>query len=120
MTTADEVIQPKATPEKRAGSSTLARVAKYTALRLATLFVTVVVGVYLTIMIANMGGHVDRIMRGEIQERVTIQVVMNPANRGLSPAQRNELVRERIAIEESRWGWINRLRFVHSITCATR
>ncbi len=39
--------------------------------RLLTLFVTVVISIYLTIMIANMGGYVDRIMKTEIRDRVT-------------------------------------------------
>jgi peptide/nickel transport system permease protein len=63
-----------------------------------------VIGIYLTIMIANMGGFVDQIMRSEIQERVTLQVAMNPANRGLDPTTRNQLVLERIRLEEERLG----------------
>ncbi len=40
------------------------RLVRYTWLRLIALFFTVVVGVYLTILIANMGGYVDDIRRG--------------------------------------------------------
>ena len=47
------------------------RVAKYTALRLVTMAITVTIGVYLTILIANMGGYVDTIMRNEIRDKST-------------------------------------------------
>ena len=48
--------------KRRAAEGTLFRVSKYVLVRLLTLFATVVIGVYLTIMIANMGGFVDTIM----------------------------------------------------------
>jgi peptide/nickel transport system permease protein len=79
-------------------------VLQYSGIRLLTLFVTIVIAVYLTIMIANMGGHVDTIMRSEIRERITLQVVNNPANRNLEPDARNKLVIDRIALEEKRLG----------------
>jgi len=62
------------------------------------------VGVYLTIMIANMGGYVDTMMKAEIQERITLAVTMNPANKNLKPEDRNKLVEEKIALEEKRMG----------------
>jgi peptide/nickel transport system permease protein len=55
-------------------------------------------------MIANMGGYVDQIMRGEIKERVTMAIVMNPANKNMDPDIRNKLVNEKIAQEEERMG----------------
>jgi hypothetical protein len=42
--------------KKSSRDSTFLRVSRYVAVRLLTLFVTVVIGVYLTILIANMGG----------------------------------------------------------------
>ena len=57
--------------EKESGSdSTFTRVAKYTGARLVMLFLTVVIGVYITVLIANMGGYVDVMRRGMIQEEV--------------------------------------------------
>ncbi|MCL4269931.1 MAG: ABC transporter permease [Anaerolineales bacterium] len=89
---------------KKNTTSTVMRVVQYSAIRLITLFVTIVIGIYLTIMIANMGGYVDEIMRSEIRERVTMQVVMNPANKTLAPDARNKLVLDEIAQEEKRMG----------------
>lgn len=40
---------------RKARSETITRLARYTALKLVALFLTVVVGVYITIIIANMG-----------------------------------------------------------------
>jgi peptide/nickel transport system permease protein len=82
----------------------LKRIARFTLVRFISLIVTVIIGVYLTILIANMGGKVDDIMRGEIQERVTLMVAMNPANQNLSAEARNKLVLIEIANEEKRLG----------------
>jgi len=89
---------------KKAASSTFTRVAKYTLARVVTLFLTVVVGVFLTIMIANMGGYVDTIMRGEIRERVTMQMLASPAISNMAPEQRDRMVLDKIAQEEERLG----------------
>lgn len=90
--------------KKAASASTLSRVFKYSGVRLVTLFITIIIGVYLTILIANMGGYVDQIMRGEIRERVTLAVTQDPANRDISPEARNKLVEEKVALEEKRLG----------------
>ena len=47
-------------------TKSLSRVLKYTVVRGTTIFMTVVVGVYLTIIVANLGGYVDEIFRGQI------------------------------------------------------
>ena len=100
-------VQPEATPEtekKRLENSTLVRVVRYSAVRLLTLFVTVVIGIYLTIVIANMGGHVDDIMRGEIRDRINQQFAQNPAMQKMAPDQRRNLLEQSITLEERRVG----------------
>lgn len=84
--------------------STFIRVSRYVLVRLLTLFVTVVVGIYLTIMIANMGGYVDQIMKGEIRDRVIQSIAANPSMQQMDPAVRQKLIQERIAAEENRVG----------------
>ena len=74
--------------EKRTGAGTLTRVLRYSAIRLVSLFVTVVIGVYLTILIANMGGEVDKIQRGQIEETVSMALATNPAFKALSQAEK--------------------------------
>ena len=90
--------------KKSRRDSTFIRVSRYVAVRLLTLFVTVVIGVYLTIVIANMGGYVDNIMRGEIRDRVTQTMIANPSFQQRTPEVREKLLKDRIAAEEKRIG----------------
>ncbi len=83
---------------------TVFRVTRYTMARLLTLFFTVVVGIFLTILIANMGGYVDQILRGQIEESVSVEIINNPAYRNTSAEIKNQLVAERIALETKRLG----------------
>jgi peptide/nickel transport system permease protein len=84
--------------------STLKRVSRYVFVRLLTLFATVVIGIYLTIMIANMGGYVDQIMKGEIRDRITQSIVASTKNQPMEPAVRQKLIQDKIALEEARVG----------------
>jgi peptide/nickel transport system permease protein len=95
--------EPKA---KSKASSTFNRVAKYTAVRVVVLFFTVLVGVYLTVLIANMGGYVDEIRRGAIREGVAMAISADrsPEIRQMSPAQKTALIEQRVALEEQRLG----------------
>jgi len=97
----DEAPNPQ--PARRSGR-TAARVLKYTGTRLVALFLTVVVGVYLTILIANMGGHVDNIRRAQIQESVSLRISMNPEIRRLPSEERMEMINDLVRIEEQRLG----------------
>lgn len=98
------------TPSKNAAvrkttpTSTFTRVSRYVVVRLLVLFSTVVVGVYLTIMIANMGGYVDQIMKSEIRDRITQSIGLNPAMQRMDPAARKKLIDETIVQEEKRLG----------------
>jgi peptide/nickel transport system permease protein len=78
------------------GLSTFLRVTKYTGVRLLTLGVTVIIGLYLTILIANMGGYVDTIRLAQIREDVNASIAGNPAYRTLTQEQRVSLANERI------------------------
>jgi peptide/nickel transport system permease protein len=90
---------------KKAGrESTFMRVSRYVAVRLISLFVTVVIGIYLTIVIANMGGYVDQIMKGEIRDRVSQAVIAATQNQNMDPAVRQKLIQDKIASEEERVG----------------
>ena len=105
MTTETQILQePVEAARKAKPESSLLRVVKYTSVRLVMLFITVVVGVFLTIMIANMGGYVDRIRRGDIREAVGLRMQSDPAFRSLSEEARNKRIQELIALEEERVG----------------
>lgn len=85
-------------------NSSFMRMTRYVAVRLLTLFTTVVIGVYLTILIANMGGYVDEIIRGQIRDSVTQSVAASPSFQSMSSDERRQLIAERIALEEKRRG----------------
>lgn len=83
---------------------TLARILRYLVIRAVSLFLTVVVGVYVTILIANMGGYVDQIRKAQIREQVGSAI---QADRGLRALPRDEMRRiidQRIELEEQRLG----------------
>ena len=90
-----EERQPQTSLQKKSTSS-FWRVIKYSALRLLSLLISLVIAIFLTIMIANMGGYVDQIRMGEIRETVLQAVRNNPSNRNLSPEQFQNLVDERV------------------------
>lgn len=97
-----ESVSPSIQKKKARTFDTLKRVLKYSGVRLLSLFITVVVGVYLTILIANMGGYVDQMMKAEIQERITMEVGRSDAYKNMDPATRNELAQEMIQNEIER------------------
>jgi peptide/nickel transport system permease protein len=85
MSTAAEPVLPGAAP-RRGLLQDLRRITVFTVVRLFALFVTVVIGVYLAIFIANMGGRVDA----------------DPAFFDLPDAERNRLIETRVQMEVER------------------
>ena len=99
--------EPQAVPKvekKPTSNSTVVRVLRYSAVRLITLFVTVVIGIYLTILIANMGGYVDQIMRNDVRERITQMYANSKAAQNMDAETRKKLIADSIALEEQRLG----------------
>lgn len=97
--------------------STLNRVFKYTVTRMVALFLMVIVGVYLTILIANMGGYVDKIRASQIREQIGAQYGQDPQFRQLPRERREAIIAEMVATEEKRFGldqpfFIRSLRFL--------
>jgi peptide/nickel transport system permease protein len=80
----------------------LRRVAAFTAMRLVALFVTVAVGVYLAILIANMGGRVDDLRMVQIRSQAAEAVRADPAFLDMADADRNRLIESRVALEVER------------------
>jgi peptide/nickel transport system permease protein len=84
--------------------NTISRVVKYMTMKIVVIFITVVAGVYLTILIANMGGHVDDIQRGIIQENISNQVINNPDFKLLAPDIRKQRIADMTRLAETRAG----------------
>ncbi len=106
MSAEPQLLSPEAAPVEKTkpAPGAFSRLAKYTVVRLLSLFVTVVIGMYLTILIANMGGYVDDIRRAEIRENVTLIVNTGPAFKSLSAEARLARMDEMIRLEEKRLG----------------
>lgn len=80
----------------------LRRVALFTALRLFGLFVTVLIGVYLTIVIANMGGKVDELRIVQIRSTIAEAVRADRTFLDLPAEERTALIEKRVALEIER------------------
>ena len=85
-------------------NKSFARIFKYMLTRLFTIGIAVVVGIILTIFIANWGGYLDEIKKATIAEQVGISVRENPALRDLSAVERTKVIQEMVAIQERRMG----------------
>jgi peptide/nickel transport system permease protein len=83
---------------------TLTRLVRYIFTRGIALFLAAVIGVYLTILIANMGGYVDQIKIGEIREQVGASVLANPALQGRPASEIKKYVEEQVQLEIKRLG----------------
>lgn len=90
--------------ERTNKNTSLKRVTQFSFSRLISLFFTVIIGVYLTILIANMGGYVDTIMRNTIREQTNQKVVAMTAKSNISTEIRKQMAAEMIANEEERLG----------------
>jgi peptide/nickel transport system permease protein len=82
----------------------IVRFARYTAVRLLTLFLAVVGGLYLTLMVAELGGKIDEVRRSDIVWRAGVTVAINPAYRDRTAAERVQLARELAAAMEEAEG----------------
>ena len=97
-------IQPELIPVSKRSSSGFMRVVRYTAVRLVMLFLTTVAGVYLTILVANMGGYVDQIQRATIREDVNQLVRNDISMKSLTQEERQARIDDMISIREKRIG----------------
>ena len=100
---------PQRLPRLVGFSDTFTRVARYALLRAVALILTVVVGVYLTVLITNMGGHVDNIRIGQAREAAGARVLSDPDLQALPPLEVRRLIEQQVQLEIQRLGWTGRL-----------
>ncbi len=100
--TTEEMEVPVESTQKRPNA--FLRLLRYSVGKFFSLLLAVTIGMYLTILIANMGGYVDEIMKGEIRERISLQVSMDPELRRLPAEERIQMIEDLIQIEEQRMG----------------
>ena len=101
---AETIPQDQSDIKKKANSNTITRLVRYTAVRTVSLMITIVIGMYLTILIANMGGYVDKIKMGEITEGVQQRVLTDQTLRQLSNEDRQARIQSMIDLEVKRQG----------------
>jgi len=77
---------------------------KYIARRGLVLYVTMLTGIYMTILVANMGGKVDEMIIADLQVQIWDQVNRDPVYRTLTGAEREKIVRQIMEIEIKRLG----------------
>lgn len=89
--------------ERKARKQATKRLLRYTVLKLLVLFFTVAVGVYITVLVANMGGYVDEIRRSQIRESVTLAATADKEFQQLPAEEKRAILDERIAMQERRY-----------------
>lgn len=99
-----DTAQAQAAVKRGRIMSNLGRVLRYTLVRGVTLLATVVIAVYLTILIANGGGYVDKIRIAQVREQVILQIGADPEMAQLTLQQRKELEEERIRVRIEQLG----------------
>lgn len=87
-----ESIPAEGEKKKRGGAShATLRFAKYAGMRTFALIVTVIIGVYLTVIIANMGGYVDELRISELTYSVNVALSSDPGFRALTAEQKAQI-----------------------------
>ena len=82
----------------------LTRLGRFTLLRAFWLFLALTVAVFLTVVIANMGGEMDRVKRAEIKQYIGMAVFQNPANKGVPKDVLAAMVEDLCRVEYKRLG----------------
>jgi len=77
---------------------------KFVVKRFLVLYLTVVVAVYATILVANMGGKVDELVIGDIRMSISQMVNQNPQYKGLSGEERAKLIDQLVELEIKKRG----------------
>jgi peptide/nickel transport system permease protein len=80
------------------------RLGRFTLVRVGFLILAIIIAVYITVIIANMGGALDEMRKAEIKTEIAGRVYLNPAYRGLPPEQLQELVNGLLESEVHRLG----------------
>ncbi len=79
--------------------------AKYLAKRAVIIGLTLIIAVYITILIANMGGYVDEIIKSDLTFRITTAIRQNPQYKTLPQEEIEKLINETLNNELKRLGF---------------
>lgn len=98
----DEEFDEEGYGEIEEEESDLARIGKYFTLRLVALILTAIVGVYILILVANMGGAVDNIREAQVREQVGMQMRAMSEEMADWPSERRREYEEQLVERERR------------------
>ncbi len=104
LSNVDDLSEDVSQSARKATTTSIVRLLRYTATRLVALFFTVMVGVYFTVLVANMGGHVDNIRRAAIREEVLTSLSADIQFQRLPQEERTRIIQENIALRERQYG----------------
>ncbi len=65
---------------------------KHLAKRALSLFLSLLVALYLTIVLANLGGYVDEIVKSDLLMSITVSVMNNPAYKPLPDSEKKKII----------------------------
>jgi len=99
-----ETAPDRAVRARSRTSESIMRILRYTLVRGVTLFITIIIGVYLAILIANMGGYVDEMRKSSLKEQIEQSLQNDEEYKLLSPAQKLQRVNEIYALREAELG----------------
>ncbi len=85
---------------KRATRETAKRLARFFSIRLVLQIITIIIGVYITILVANMGGYVDTILKASIIEEVNMEVSAMVSEKDIPREMREQMVRDLVEERE--------------------
>jgi peptide/nickel transport system permease protein len=77
---------------------------KYIAKRSIILFIVVIIATYLTILIANMGGYVDEMVKGDLYLKIAMEYRNNPQYNIYSSEQLKVIIDQKYEVELDRLG----------------
>ena len=79
--------------------------AKYIIKKTISVYIIIIIATYLTIIIANMGGYLDNIVKSELRVSISMEVRNNPSYEGFSPEKRDKLIEEKFQVAVKRLGY---------------
>ena len=85
-------------------SQTFLRLFRYTLIRALAVGFSVIIGIYLSILVVNWGGYVDKVKVSQIKEEVGLSVHANPQYNRLPPEQLSKIVDRMVKLQEKRLG----------------
>ncbi|NLJ81403.1 MAG: ABC transporter permease [Firmicutes bacterium] len=114
-----KIPQRPAAKRENPALDNLLRFGKYFITRVISLSITLVIAVYLTVLVANMGGAVDQIREGQIRERIGLMALADPEIMRMPVEDRRAMEEELVRLEMSRYG-LDRPFIVRSFGYLTR